>query len=132
MRVTLYFVLALLAAIATHADTILKPLAGKKGPEAALIIVQGAQIAADKYAPLGEAIQQASPLKLWIALPKYPLDLGLPIGIYFEQPIKRVLRSLRDQGFSDSSPYVRALHFYMNCIFCLLWNGLISWCLFCL
>jgi len=65
--------LGLMACITpSHCELIIKdPLQGKTGPEKLLVIVNGAFVDNTKYVELGVAIQEASPLKLWLALPSF-------------------------------------------------------------
>merc|ERR1712193_16257 len=61
------------------ADLIVKkPLSGKAGPEKLLIIINGAYVPNTDYVAGGEAIQAASPLKLWIAIPSFILNCPNP------------------------------------------------------
>jgi len=62
----------------------LKPLEGKTdGPELALVLIQGATCPAEGYRPLAEALQKASPYKLWVGVPAFvgntpePAQFGL-------------------------------------------------------
>ncbi|KAH8066206.1 hypothetical protein JL722_622 [Aureococcus anophagefferens] len=54
------------------------------GVNKTLVIVGGASIANDKYAPLGRAIQRfgaANNLSLWVAIPAFPLDTPNPAAL---------------------------------------------------
>lgn len=57
----------------------LKPLEGKAdGPELALVLIQGASCPVVGYRPLAEALQKASPYKLWVGVPEFLLNTPEP------------------------------------------------------
>ena len=80
-------------------DVIYKPVkTGQK--EVALIMIQGAQVTTDQYAPLMKAIQSTSEYSLWIGVPQYPLDTVEPLVI--ESGIQRILGQMKSQGMNTS------------------------------
>lgn len=95
---------AVLCSIAT-AEIIIKPLDSKKGlPEAALVMVQGAQIDAHMYLPLVAKIQQIANFYLWVGLPEFPLNTPIPVGLIFNGQVDHVVNSLTSQGLKSTSP----------------------------
>ncbi|XP_068245706.1 uncharacterized protein [Palaemon carinicauda] len=82
---------------------ILPPL--KAGPEAALLIVPGAYINAQYYQPLGEAIQEASPLQLWVGLVRpFPFDLPNPISLL--SALNKTMQMMKDQGMTTDDIFL--------------------------
>lgn len=82
---------------------ILQPI--KEGPEAALLIVPGAYINAQYYQPLGEAIQAASPLRLWVGLVRpFPFDLPNPISLI--PALNATMQMLRDRGMTTDDIFL--------------------------
>eukprot|EP00931_Biecheleriopsis_adriatica_P066218 TRINITY_DN40617_c0_g1_i1.p1 TRINITY_DN40617_c0_g1~~TRINITY_DN40617_c0_g1_i1.p1 ORF type:complete len:568 (-),score=118.73 TRINITY_DN40617_c0_g1_i1:93-1796(-) len=69
----------LLACAAADSSFFLAPLEEKvSGPELALVLIQGATCPVGGYRPLAEAIQKASPYKLWVGVPQFLLDTPEP------------------------------------------------------
>ena len=94
----LFLSLAVLHLIVAE-DVIYKPI--KTGQEeVALIMIQGAQVTTDQYAPLMKAIQSTSEYSLWIGLPQYPLDMVDSLVI--ESGIQRILGQMKSQGMNTS------------------------------
>ena len=68
--------------LATEADIILAPKdTDSKSQESSLIIIQGADIPNTAYIPLAEAIQNSSPLKLWVIVYMFNVK-SLPSSIF--------------------------------------------------
>merc|ERR1712159_256550 len=92
--------LALFGALYASADLIIqKPLASKMGPEKLFIIINGAYVPNTDYAELGQKIQEASPLKLWIAIPSFALNCPNPGQI--NSKIKDAVSQVKGQGFAN-------------------------------
>merc|ERR1712166_1545066 len=79
-----------------------KPLSGKAGPEKLLVIINGAYVANTDYAELGQKIQEASPLKLWVAIPSFLLNCPNPGQI--DSKIKDAVSQVKSGGFSGITP----------------------------
>merc|ERR1712166_1201581 len=79
-----------------------KPLSGKAGPEKLLVIINGAYVANTDYAELGQKIQEASPLKLWVAIPSFLLNCPNPGQI--DSKIKDAVSQVKSGGFSGVTP----------------------------
>ena len=73
----------------------LPPLEGKQGPELALILVQGASSPVTGYKPVGEAIQKASPFKVWVGVPQHLFDLA---EFQFEAKVNDMLKQMENAG----------------------------------
>lgn len=83
-----------------NADLIVqKPLSGKTGPEKLLVIINGAYVANEHYQDVGSAIQAASSMKLWIAIPSFVLNCPNPGEI--NSKIKGAVSEVKSQGFSS-------------------------------
>ncbi|CAE7262400.1 unnamed protein product [Symbiodinium pilosum] len=80
-----------------HADgsLFLPPLEGKQGPEIALISVQGASSPVEGYKPAAEAIQKASPFKVWVGIPQYLFDLP---ELQFAAKVDDILQQMEKAG----------------------------------
>ncbi|XP_069961201.1 uncharacterized protein [Cherax quadricarinatus] len=73
--------------------------------EAALLIVPGAYINGQYYQPLGETIQAASPLKLWVGLVRpFPLDLPNPLSVFPD--MEKTLQVMRDLGMTTDNIFI--------------------------
>lgn len=101
---------ALLGCAGTASDVILPPLSSAVGPDVALFIIQGAEIAAEAYTPLANAIQQASSstLRLWVGIPDFPLSVPEPL--LFGDCVNRVYASLVGYGMSPNAPRFAGAH----------------------
>lgn len=75
----------------------LKPI-NNNSSEAALIIVPGAQMKASQYEKIARQIQQATKLRLWVAIPDIPL--GLASNLTLKAPVENIIEEIRGQGFS--------------------------------
>merc|ERR1711865_1348272 len=92
-----------LLAISVSADLIVqKPLSGKSGAEKLLIIINGAYVPNTDYAELGQKIQEASPLKLWVAIPSFILNCPNPGEI--GSKITGAVSEVKSEGFSGVEP----------------------------
>jgi len=92
-----------LLAISVSADLIVqKPLSGKSGAEKLLIIINGAYVPNTDYAELGQKIQEASPLKLWVAIPSFILNCPNPGEI--GSKITGAVSEVKSEGFSGIEP----------------------------
>jgi len=81
-------------------DLIVKhPLEGKTGPEKLLVIVNGAFVENTNYEELGVAIQKASPLKLWLALPSFIANTPNPGEM--SSKVAAAVSAVRESNFSS-------------------------------
>ena len=93
-------------------DVIVKP--PKAGPvDVALVIVQGAEIPADRYIPLAKAIHAGQGLfkntpSVWIGIPQFALSTPEPLAI--GSGISRVVKAMYDQGMNKSAKLFFAGH----------------------
>ena len=67
-----------------------------------LIIIQGAQIKPEQYAPLIDVLQTISQYSLWVGIPDYHFDVPEPLEI--GSGIDRILKSMKAKGMNDSVP----------------------------
>lgn len=88
---------------------ILPPISSKEGAELALLLVPGAYINAAAYQPLGEAIQAASSLRLWVGLVR-PFALDLPNPAQCGDNIELTLQMMLDQGMDNSTTAIVGGH----------------------
>ncbi|CAL4059473.1 unnamed protein product, partial [Meganyctiphanes norvegica] len=75
------------------------------GPEVALLIVPGAYINGEAYQDLGEAVQAASPLRLWVALVR-PFAFDLPNPVEVVPDIDHALQTMRDMGMETEFIFI--------------------------
>ena len=75
----------------------LKPIKDH-GSEVALIIVPGAQMKAIQYENIARQIQQATDLRLWVAIPEVPL--GLASNLTLKAPVENIIEQIKELGFS--------------------------------
>eukprot|EP00992_Anisonema_acinus_P009513 TRINITY_DN5733_c0_g1_i1.p1 TRINITY_DN5733_c0_g1~~TRINITY_DN5733_c0_g1_i1.p1 ORF type:complete len:541 (-),score=133.05 TRINITY_DN5733_c0_g1_i1:61-1629(-) len=80
-------------------DLLLRPT--KTGTEVAVILLQGAQITTEQYVPLGQALQKASQMKLWVSIPDSPLDVVEPAVI--NSVVTRAISNLTAEGFKGKT-----------------------------
>ncbi len=73
-------------------DSLVRAPAGKVGPSVGMILVQGAQIPTARYRPLAEALVNAVPFPLSIAVPAFIADLPEPIQM--GSCVSRALKAL--------------------------------------
>ncbi|XP_065190022.1 uncharacterized protein LOC135820899 [Sycon ciliatum] len=96
-------VLLVLAAswrIASSSNVVLAPIVAGK-PCAALVIIQGAQVPAERYVPLMEAIQRASSsLSLWTGAPDFELNTPEPLVV--GSGIHNILDAMAAKGMNQS------------------------------
>lgn len=104
------FIWILGAAVIAADDVLLSPVDGSSGPEACLILVQGAGIKPEQYTSLAKEIQSVSAkgMKLWVGIPEFLFDTAEPLVL--NHGIQRALDSLADMGMNSSSPLVMAGH----------------------
>ena len=55
------------------------PVAGKTGPEMAVMLIQGASCVPGAYKPFVAALQAASPARLWVGVPEFIADTPEPV-----------------------------------------------------
>ena len=67
-----------LPAMAAKKNIVLAPMKSN-GPEACLIMIQGADIPNEAYVPLAKELQLQSPMNLWIGIPHVPMDYAEPL-----------------------------------------------------
>jgi len=103
---TSWITIGSLMVAAAHATDIVLPPVRSEGPSAALVFIQGAEIANDLYIPLLQAVQNKSDLGLWVGIPSFlgntPEPLQLPLAI------KSTIEEMEKQGLNSSE----ALMFY--------------------
>jgi len=88
-----------LCAIAVAASDliVIKPLDGKTGVDKVLIVINGANVPNTDYVDVAKAVQAASDLKLWVAIPSFVLDTPNPGQIGYK--IKDGITALEKAGF---------------------------------
>ena len=74
----------------------------------ALVVVQGAQIHPEQYAPLVSVLQNISQFSLWVGIPDYHFDVPEPLEI--GSGIDRILKAMKSKGMNDSVPVFFAGH----------------------
>jgi hypothetical protein len=84
------------------ADVILAPVK-RTETEAALVLIQGAEISAEQYKPLASSVQSASSLTLWIGIPDFTLDVPNPLEIGKE--IQRILTDMKNMGMNTTTVF---------------------------
>lgn len=94
------FALLLLGAYASD-PIVMAPSASKTGPQKLLIIINGAYVPNTDYQQVGAAIQRASPLKLWVAIPSFILNCPNPGEI--DSKIKASVSAVQAAGFANIS-----------------------------
>lgn len=83
----------------------------KAGPEASLIIFQGATVAATEYVKIGKQIQDAYPGSLYVGIPEFAFGLSLPPAVpLMKGKFDEMRVQLKAAGASDSSPLFAAGH----------------------
>lgn len=94
----IFLVLAICTAKATSEEIILQPKSSVNplAPTAALILIEGSGIANDAYVPLGQAIQEASNLQLWIGIPSFKNNTPNPLTM--DLNIDTTLAAMKRQG----------------------------------
>ncbi|XP_069977884.1 uncharacterized protein [Penaeus vannamei] len=90
---------------ARREEPIILPPTTDGGAEAALLIVPGAFINGEAYQPLGEAIQAASSLKLWVGLVR-PFLLDLPNPSDLIPDLDKTLQTMRDLGMTTDQIFL--------------------------
>lgn len=94
------FSAVLLLAAACSADLIIKePISSKTGAEKLLIIINGAYVENTNYEDVGVAIQEASDLKLWIAIPSFLLNCPNPGEI--GSKVSSSISTVKSRGFTN-------------------------------
>ena len=95
--------LALLLGLALAGDVILPPADTSK-THIGLVLIQGASVPADRYAPLAKAIQDelAADYSLFVGLPSFLLDTPDPLTISGD--VDGVLSELHKQGLQADAP----------------------------
>ncbi|XP_047500222.1 uncharacterized protein LOC125046485 [Penaeus chinensis] len=86
-------------------EPIVLPPITDEGVEAALLIIPGAFINGEFYQPLGEAIQAASSLKLWVALVR-PFLFDLPNPSDLIPDLDNTLQTMRDLGMTTDQIFL--------------------------
>lgn len=80
-----------------------------EGPEATLLIFQGAFIPAESYADLGLQIQAQFPGRLFVGIPQFSYDLSLPPTLPIVSPkikVDETMALVRSAGFSNGSIFL--------------------------
>lgn len=88
-------------------DVMLPPVRSS-GTAVGLVFVQGAQCPTAAYVPLLKAMQSASPFRLWVAAPAFPLSTPEPLVL--GSGMSRAISSLASAGLPTGSPLVVAGH----------------------
>jgi hypothetical protein len=91
-----------------RAPLLLEPGAAE-GPELAVLFIQGEGIPAQRYVPVGEAIQRACPSRrLWVAIPSFLGDSPIPR----ETPlvVAQARRALERRGMPPGTPCLFVAH----------------------
>eukprot|EP00927_Polykrikos_kofoidii_P083167 TRINITY_DN8458_c1_g1_i1.p1 TRINITY_DN8458_c1_g1~~TRINITY_DN8458_c1_g1_i1.p1 ORF type:complete len:517 (+),score=67.54 TRINITY_DN8458_c1_g1_i1:197-1552(+) len=73
---------------------------GKSGPAKVLIVINGALVANTNYLDVAKAVQNASDLKLWVAIPQFIINTPNPAQI--NSKIKDAIFKLEAAGFPGS------------------------------
>ena len=68
----------------------------------AMVVIQGAQITPEQYAPLVAVLQSISQFSLWVGIPDYHFSVPEPLEI--GSGIDRILKSMKSQGMNESLP----------------------------
>ena len=98
-----------LALAAADGGVILRQLPGKQlGPPLALVIIQGASSPSLGYKPVAAAIQNASSLPVWIAIPEFILDTPEPLQ--YASKLQEALQSLERAGMPANHKTVVFAH----------------------
>jgi len=97
-------------AIAANSNHILKPQPGKTGPQKLMVLLPGAAVDTDYYVATATAIQKASSVNLWVAIPsmgppKRCIILCPTLGVC--SPLHSVVTSIigkaKDAGYNGSA-----------------------------
>ena len=97
----MYTVLFLsLIASSLAGDVLIKP--SKTGPiDIGVVMIQGAQIPAERYTPLANAIQSASKYSIWVGIPDFSLSTPEPLVI--GSGISRTVKAMHDSGMDSNA-----------------------------
>ena len=95
-------------ALASAGDVIWKPKQTVQ-QNVALIVIQGAQITPEQYAPLVDVLQDVSQFSLWVGIPDY-ISLHIPEPLEIGSGIDRILKAMNSQGMKGSVPVFFAGH----------------------
>jgi hypothetical protein len=76
---------------------VIKPVAGKTGVDKVLIVINGALVPNTDYVDVAKAVQAASDLKLWVAIPSFVLNTPNPGQI--GSKITGAISELEKSGF---------------------------------
>ena len=74
------------------------PPPSKRGAEKVLVIINGAFVPNTEYAGLARAVQDAAPMPLWVAIPRFALDCPNPATI--GRKIEAALAAVDAAGFA--------------------------------
>ena len=80
----------------TPSDFVFLPAIKDSPVEKIFILLQGAYVPADAYVDLLKEVQQTSPLRLWIAVPKFADNFPEPILL--PQYIEEIIQYTQSQG----------------------------------
>jgi hypothetical protein len=83
------------------APIVIKPLAGKSGAHKILVVVNGAFVPNDDYVDVAKAIQSATDLNLWVAIPSFIINTPNPGEI--DSKIKGSISALESAGFPGTA-----------------------------
>lgn len=94
----------MVSVLAADLDVLMTPIEAKKGSEACLIFIDGAEISPQQYIPLLKQIQLQSSLKLWVGAPHFPLNTPNPLKL--DEGINRVLTTLQSSGMNTTTIFI--------------------------
>jgi hypothetical protein len=91
---------AMTAALSSDAYLLLPPVRDD-GPETLLVIFPGAKLPPEDYVDLTRALQQITPLKLWVGIARFAFDMPQPVqaGSRFDG----IVAAARAQGFTPTT-----------------------------
>jgi hypothetical protein len=84
-------------ALAASELIVMKPQDGKTGVDKVLIVINGANVPNTDYVDVAKAVQSASALKLWVAIPSFVINTPNPGQI--DSKIKDGISALEKAGF---------------------------------
>ena len=106
----LCIVLILFPAFICSSSNVILPPTDTSKPHVGIIFIQGADIPADRYAPLAKAIQDAlsHESSVFVGLPSFTLNMPDPLTVSGD--VDGVIKQLQDSGMSKDAPLFAAGH----------------------
>ena len=80
------------------------PLSKRNKQQTSIILLPGCQLTPRQYENVAKAIQQSSDQAVWIAIPKFPLDVANPLVV--PSAVKSALEELQKQGYKGEKTFV--------------------------